>query len=595
MITGNYFEDNAELRFLLRHGVAWEKIVPARERGFADARLYQQSGDDRFALAPNSIDEAIDLYVQALQSAGDFSGNHVAPRAREMEETGLQLVDGQVKFPEAYLQLYGQAIEAGFAAFPLPRSWGGLNFPLPVSLALKEMLTRASNSFEISIAVTFLADVLRRYGNEELKQRYIPAILSGEMSAAMALSEPDFGSDLANVRSRAVKQSDGSYRITGTKRFITHGCGVGKRPAILATRARSSGSGARGLSFFLVQGKDAQVAKIEHKLGLVCSPTCEMIFEDAPAVLIGGEGEGLIKYVMSMLNGGRIGVAVESIGVSHAALSEARKYAGERLQFGVAIEKHAAVARMLNEMDARLQANRALVYQTGELVELYEQRVEVLSEAGQSDREIRRDSEASRLDRLASLWTSLAKLECSEGANRIAYDAMQVFGGVGFTEEYDIARIFRDARISTIYEGTSQIHINAAIAALSVGLGDGDVVHNDCQQRLEQIQDAERRRLCTLRYEEARQIARQVIELPRAARDQFAQDAVYSFVAALCLMLLARLCDLAAQHAEPDFSEKMASRFDCYLALSSARLAAAGAMLSTGVATSAETTAAARS
>ncbi|MBX7057085.1 MAG: acyl-CoA dehydrogenase family protein [Leptospirales bacterium] len=579
MLSGNYFEDNPDLRFNLQRCLDWDRIVARRERSFRDAKRYQQEGDERFALAPADLAQAQSFYFESLQLAGEFAGKRVAPCARSMEQHGLKLKNGSVQFPPDYARLYQEAADSGFLSFPLPREWGGLNFPLPVSMALKEMLTRADNSFEISVAVSFLADVLRRFGPEDLKQLYIPQIVSGQLSAAMALTEPDYGSDLAHVRTRAELQADGSYRISGAKRFITHGCGVGDRPAILFTLARTSGDGARGLSFFLVHGKDVEVSRIEHKLGLVCSPTCEIVYDNAPAVLIGREGEGLIKYVMSMLNGGRMGVAVESVGISQAALSEARKYASERKQFGAAIETHPAVARMLDEMDARLQANRALVFQAAQYVELYEQRCEELIEAGHGDREIRRDEEASRLDRISHLWTSLAKLECSEGANRIAYDAMQIHGGVGFTEEFDIARIFRDARISTIYEGTSQIHINAALAAFTSGLGERDVVHLDFHERIENLGDDSRKEQCRALYQRARAVAQCVLQLARSERDYLARDAVESVAAALATALLAAQCDLLEGEWSGEFAERKRKAFEVYLRLARQRVAAAQAAL----------------
>ncbi len=601
MIISNYYEDNPDLQFVIEHFIDWERLLPLHERNFADAKEYHRSQDERLMLAPSDVAEALENYRAVLLQIGEFSGKKVAPAAREIEESGLDLKNGKVIFPEIYMRLFDMAVEAGYnCSFALPRRVGGLQMPLVTVMALKEMLTRADNSFEIAIAVTFLAQVLYRYAPQELIDAYLAPMMRGQYTAAMGLSEPDFGSDLSHIRTWAKKEPDGSYRITGTKRFITHGCGVGNRPALIFTLARTSNRGARGLSFFLVKSSDVEVSRIEHKLGLTCSPTCELVYDNTPAHLIGVEGIGLVKYVAAMLNSGRIGVAIESVGVAQAAYEEACKYAGQRIQFGTPIEEIPAVQRMLQEMDALLQSMRALVYRTAQLIDieisindqLAEAQMEVQTEAQteiqtkvQTERQLTgasaNEQEADkrrkllRLDRLTKLLTSVSKFICSEYANRVAYEALQVFGGVGFTEEYDIARIYRDARISTIYEGTTQIHINTTVSLLTEGLKNGAFVEEYILSEIGALQDDDRSSLLRGHLSQLQQLCDLWRQLERKKRDYLAKDIAFYFGHLFSLILLALQLERAEQNCPDPFVRRKRAAFENYLLLSEAVFASA--------------------
>ncbi|MEM7180949.1 MAG: acyl-CoA dehydrogenase family protein [Spirochaetota bacterium] len=567
MIVRNYFDDNPDLQFTLKHFVNWQEIIPLRENNFADFQKYRQTQDDRYALAPENTAQAVENCLDILQQVGEISGKNVASASRTMEEQGLKLVEGKVIFPDEFIKLYETVAGAGILSAPIGREYGGLNMPLPALMAMKEMLTRGDNSFEIAVAVSYLSNIVYKFCPEEMKEEFIPKIISGELTAAMGLSEPDFGSDLAHVRSKAVKQEDGSYRITGSKRFITHGCGIGDKPAIIFTLARTSGSGGKGLSFFLVHSKDVVVSRIEDKLGLHCSPTCELVYEDTPATLIGREGDGLIKYVIAMLNHGRLGVAVESVGVAQAALAEAQKYASERVQFGKTLDQIPAVKRMLDEMTAIVQAKRALVYRTAEVVERFELSHEKLVAEGQDARSIRKNPQIVELDKLAKLFTSIAKLMCSEYANKVAYDAVQIFGGAGFTEEYDISKLYRDARISTIYEGTTQIHINTASGVLVEGFKEGGVILEYIRKEIQDWKDTGKKDVVSTLLQECLTLMDAFKEKSSEDRLYLVRDIVYPFAHLFVFSLLGTQIQLSGEQSPENFAEEKQAVFDKYLLL----------------------------
>jgi len=472
MIQNNYFTDNKELLSFFNECVDWSRAVEAYEMGFQDAALYAKNGDDRLSMAPSNLAEALDYYRAILESGGELSGKNLAARAQTMDHTGLKYDNGKVIFPKEMEEAFVAFKEAGLVGYSSRRSHGGLGLPAVVQSFLMELVARADASFSITLGCFALAETIERFASREMIETYVPQMAAGDLSGAMALTEPNHGSDLPNIRTRAVKDEKGNWKITGTKRFITHACGFGDRPSAILTLARTGepGGGARGLSFFLVRTEDIHVAKIEHKMGLHCSPTCEVVYDNSPALLIGEEGKGLVKYAMGMMNTARLSIAAQSLGIAVASQEEALKYAREREQFGKLIQEIPAVRKMLDYGHREIFAMRSLLSEASLAVDLYLWRTEHLAEEGLDEKVIRKDETVRRWDKIASFYTPLAKYYISEICNKVAYNAVQIHGGSGYTEEYDVARLYRDARITTIYEGTTQLQIVAAIGGVVSGM-----------------------------------------------------------------------------------------------------------------------------
>ncbi len=472
MIQNNYFTDNEDLQFHFDLLAEKKEIIDEYEHGFADAAKYKETGDEKLAYAPSTHEEALDYYRTILENVGDLSGNQFSQAARELDEIGLKYKDGKVEFPKLMVENYNKFTEAGLLPYALKRENNGLGLPVSIITILVEVLARADIGFGMTFGVNNLSEVIEKYGSEEQKAKWLPKMASGEYTGAMALSEPNFGSDLSSVMTKAVKQDDGTYRLTGTKRYITHGCGMAEAPSAILTLARTGSpeSGARGLSFFIVDSKDIEVIGIEHKLGLKCSPTCEIAYENSPAELIGEEGRGLTKFAMGMMNGARLGVGNLSVGNATAAYYEAVKYAEEREQFGKKIKDIPAVKKILDKMEREVAAMRCLNMEAAYSIDMYHWRSEHLLESGKSEREVRKDAHVQFWDRIATLFTPLCKYYSSEVANQLAYDCIQIHGGAGFTEDYDAARIYRDSRILSIYEGTTQLQMLAAIGGVTAGM-----------------------------------------------------------------------------------------------------------------------------
>lgn len=473
MISNNYFTDNEDVLAQFEQLVDWEEIVKAYEGDdFADAKKYKETGDEKYAMAPGSVADAIEYYRAMFESAGEIAGTIVSQKSQEMDHEGLKFENGKVTFPEAMTESYMAIQEAGLQPYSLNRKFGGLGIPVTAQVFFMEMISRADASMAIAAGCANLGETIERYGSKEMVEEWVPKMARGEVIGAMALTEPNHGSDLPNIRTKAEQREDGTWIINGTKRFITHGCGFTNTPSVILTLARTGSpeSGARGLSFFLVKGEDVQIAGIEHKMGLHCSPTCEVVYEDTPGILIGETGQGLVKYAMGMMNTARLSIAGQSLGIAVAAHKEARKYAQEREQFGKTIENIPAVKKMLDRMEREEAAMRTLILETGRTIDRYLWRAERLEHEGKNDREIRKDEEVRKWDKIASFLTPLSKYYISEMCNTLAYDAVQIHGGSGYTEEYDVARIYRDARITNIYEGTTQLQVVAAIGGVVAGM-----------------------------------------------------------------------------------------------------------------------------
>ncbi|HNN74498.1 MAG TPA: acyl-CoA dehydrogenase family protein [Leptospiraceae bacterium] len=472
MIQNNYFNTNEDLKKQFSDIIDWKEIVDAFENGFADAEEYKKTSNEHLQYAPSNYEDAIEYYRTLLENLGDITGTTVASLAAEMDRIGLKYDSGNVTFPDAMIKAYKAVQETGLQPYGISRRRGGLGIPCTVQALMMELLGRADASLAIALGCANLAETIERFASKEMSDKYVPLMASGELTGAMALTEPNYGSDLPGVQTKAEKGADGIWRLTGTKRFITHACGFAGTPSVILTLARTGSptSGARGLSFFLVHGKDVHVASIEKKMGLHCSPTCEVVYDNSPGELIGEESQGLVKYAMGMMNTARLSIAAQAMGIGSAAYFEAKKYASERVQFGKTIDKIPAVRKMLDLMERETAAMRCLLIEASRTVDLYLWRLERLEHSGLPDREVRKDEQVRKWEKLANYFTPLSKYYTSEMCNKVAYDAVQIHGGSGYTEDYDVSRIFRDARITNIYEGTTQLQVVASIGGVVAGM-----------------------------------------------------------------------------------------------------------------------------
>ncbi|MGB9625488.1 MAG: acyl-CoA dehydrogenase family protein [Phycisphaerae bacterium] len=459
----NYFEDNDDIRFLFDH-IDLAAIAAVQEDGFT------RSAGPGAEYAPVNAADAIDNYRRILRIVGDIAANFIAPRAERVDRDGHTLnEDGTVTLGPCVQENIRRLAQADLMGFTLPREYGGLNCPNLVYTMAIEIISRADASLMNIFGLQGIAETINAFASPEIKQEYLPRFSRGEVTGAMALTEPDAGSDLQSVGLRAWQDEDGVWRLTGVKRFITNGCGE-----ILLTLARSEPEvkDGRGLSLFLVERcPRVRVRHLEHKLGIHGSPTCELVYDDVPARLIGERQRGLVTYVMSLMNGARVGIAAQSLGIAEAAFREARRYAHTRKQFGVPIERLPAVAELIVDMKVHIEAARALTYETSRVCDLENNNLRVLEFHKPTDPEElkRRKADARTLKRLNSMLTPMSKYYASEMAVKVANDALQVLGGSGYMQDYPVERYLRDARITTIYEGTTQLQIVAAVRGVCSG------------------------------------------------------------------------------------------------------------------------------
>ena len=459
----NFFTDNEDIQFLFNH-MNVPELAAAQEDDFT--RNTGPGGE----YAPIDADDAIDNYRRILTITGDVAANHVAPRAERVDREGNTLnEDGTVTLGQAVRENLEMLARADLMGFTLPRKYGGLNCPNLIYTIAIEIISRADASLMNVFGLQGIAETIYAFADDEIRDAYLPRFTSGKLTGAMVLTEPDAGSDLQAVSLRAWQDDDGRWRLTGVKRFITNGCGD-----ILLTLARSEPEtkDGRGLSLFLAErGPRIKVRHLEQKLGIHGSPTCELVYDDAPARLIGERQRGLITYVMSLMNGARVGIAAQSLGIAEAAFRVAREYAHTRKQFGVAIEQLPAVAEMVTDMKIAIEATRALVYETSRVCDLENNNTRVLEFNRPTDEHElkRRRANARVLKRLNGMLTPISKYYASEMCVRVANDAIQVLGGSGYMQDYPVERHLRDARITTIYEGTSQLQIVAAVRGVCAG------------------------------------------------------------------------------------------------------------------------------
>ena len=452
----NFFSDNKDLQFHLGHPMM-RRIVELKERGFAEKDLYDY--------APQDFDDAMDSYRRVLEIAGEVCGDVIAPNAEEVDHEGPRVVNDHVEYASGTVRNMKAIVDAGLSGLTLPRKYDGLNFPLVCFVMANEMVARADAGFENIWGLQDCAETLNEFASEEIKQKFLPWVSAGA-TCAMDLTEPDAGSDLGAVMLKATwSEERQTWLLNGVKRFITNGDGD---VSLVLARTEEGTTDARGLSMLVYDKRDGgvKVRRIENKLGIKGSPTCELVFTNAPAQLVGDRKMGLIKYVMSLMNAARLGIGAQSVGLCEAAYREALKYAQEREQFGKPIIRFAAVSEMLSNMKAKLQGARALLYETTRFVEIYKQYTHISHERSLEPEE---RQEMKFYNRLADGFTPLVKLFSSEYANQLAYDAVQIHGGSGFMKDYPCERLYRDARIMNIYEGTSQLQVVAAINAVTKG------------------------------------------------------------------------------------------------------------------------------
>lgn len=451
----NYYTDHPEIEFHLDHPLM-KRIVGLKEKGYADK--------DQFADAPVCYEDAIENYKRVLDITGDVAANIIEPNSESVDLEGPHLVDGRMVYASKTVENIDATCKAGLWGVSMPRKYGGLNLPNVVFSMLSEVISAADAGFQNIWSLQSCIDTLYEFGSEEQRQKYIPRVCEGA-SMSMDLTEPDAGSDLQRVMLKATQDEDGTWRLNGVKRFITNG---DSDIHLVLARSEEGTHDGRGLSMFIYdkQSGGVTVRHIEHKLGIHGSPTCELVFKNAKAELCGSTRMGLIKYVMALMNGARLGIAAQSVGVEQEAYNEGLSYAKERMQFGKKIISFPAVYDMLSRMKAKLDAGRSLLYQTARYVDLYK----ALEDIGR-DRKLTPEErqELKKWNRLADAFTPLAKGTNSEWANQNAYDAISIHGGSGFIMEYKSQRLFRDARIFSIYEGTTQLQVVAAIRYITNG------------------------------------------------------------------------------------------------------------------------------
>ena len=445
----NFYKDNKDLKFQFRHPLM-NKIVDLKEQNYKDAGKYDY--------APCIAYDAIDSYEKVMEILGEICGDIISVNAEEVDKKGAHHENGRVTYAPGTQQNQDVLIQAGLYGMSLPREFGGLNFSMVPYVMAAELVARADAGFANIWGLQDCAETINEYATEEIKNEFLPRINIGA-TCSMDLTEPDAGSDLQAVMLKAtLNDKDGKWYLNGVKRFITNGDAEIK---LVLARSEEGTTDARGLSYFVYDKAwgGVNVRRIENKLGIKGSPTCELVFNNAPAKLVGERKLGLIKYVMSLMNGARLGVGAQSVGISEAAYREALKYAHERAQFGKPIIQFPAVYEMLAVIKAKLQASRALLYETTRFVDVYKSYGFIAEERKLTPEE---RTESKQYQKLADMFTPVLKLMASEYSNQNAYDSLQIHGGSGFMKDYPIERIFRDARITTIYEGTSQLQVVAA-------------------------------------------------------------------------------------------------------------------------------------
>ncbi|MGM9728083.1 MAG: acyl-CoA dehydrogenase family protein [Prevotella sp.] len=451
----NYYSDHPEIEFHLNHPLM-KRVVDLKERNYVEK--------DQFEDAPVNYEDAIENYKRLLDITGDVAANIIEPNSEDVDLEGPHLENGRMIYASKTFENLDATRKAGLWGLSMPRRYGGLNLPNAIFSMASEIIAAADAGFQNIWSLQSCIDTLYEFGSEEQRQKYIPRICAGE-TMSMDLTEPDAGSDLQRVMLKATQDEDGTWRLNGVKRFITNG---DSDIHLVLARSEEGTKDGRGLSMFIYDKRDGGVTvrHIEHKLGIHGSPTCELVYKNAKAELCGNTRLGLIKYVMALMNGARLGIAAQSVGVEQEAYNEGLAYAKERAQFGEKIINFPAVYDMLSRMKAKLDAGRSLLYCCARYVDIYKALEDIARDSKLTPEE---RQEMKKYTRLADAFTPLAKGMNSEYANQNAYDAISIHGGSGFIMEYKCQRLFRDARIFSIYEGTTQLQVVAAIRYITNG------------------------------------------------------------------------------------------------------------------------------
>lgn len=451
----NFYTDNPDLKHHLSHPMM-QKIVELKERNYSEA--------EKFDYAPLNFEDAMDNYDKVLEIVGDLCGGVIAENAEAIDHEGPKVENGRVSYASGTQQNLEVCRQAGLMGMAMPRRFGGLNFPITPYIMAADIVSRADAGFENLWGLQDCAETLYEFGSEDQRERYIPRVCAGE-TMSMDLTEPDAGSDLQAVMLKATKKEDGTWVLNGVKRFITNG---DSDIHLVLARSEEGTTDGRGLSMFIYDKRNGgvNVRRIENKMGIKGSPTCELTYKNAPAELCGDTRMGLIKYVMALMNGARLGIAAQSVGISELAYREALQYARERKQFGKAIIEFPAVSELVTVIKTKLDASRSLLYETSRYVDLYKAYEDIARERPLTGDERK---EMKTFKKLADALTPMAKGMSSEYCNQNAYDCIQVHGGSGFMKDYACERLYRDARITSIYEGTTQLQVVAAIRHVTTG------------------------------------------------------------------------------------------------------------------------------
>lgn len=466
----NYFLDNKDLQFTLNH-LDLEEAVTLREHEFKYAKEYDH--------APTGFADALDSYRRVVSVIGEICGENIESRSREVDENGPHFENNTVTYHPLTQQNLEDLTKAGVMGVMLPYQYGGLNYPVSIYTMMTEMVSRADASLQNLFGLQDIAETIAEFGNDEQKAAYLPGFATGEFDGSMDLTEPDSGSDLQSVRLRAHQDpKTGQWYLNGMKRFITNGC---SKVHLVLARSEEGTSDGRGLSMFICEAcPELVVRRIEDKLGIHGVATCELQYNNVPAQLCGQRRRGLTRYVMSLMNGARIAISAQALGIAEASFRLARKYAGEREQFKKAIDQFPPVYEMLASMKTRVTAARALLYEATRAVDLrtvYTHMTEQLP-SDQITPEIR--EKQKYYNKLAALLTPISKALSTEIANSVAYDCIQIHGGTGYMKDFNAERYYRDARITNIYEGTTQLQVVAAI---------GGVMQRDGAKRIKELMD----------------------------------------------------------------------------------------------------------
>ena len=453
----NFYTDNKDLQFHFEN-MDISGIITLKEDDFSESELFPD--------APGNGTEAKDNCRRVLELVGEICGENIAPRAEEVDKEGATFKEGTVRYAAGTSDALKRLSQAGLMGFTLPRKYGGLNLPKTIYIMSIEMVSRADAALMNLYGLQGISEIINHFGTEEQREKYLPGFCRGDITGAMALTEPDAGSDLPSARLKAWEDENGNWYLNGVKRFITNGCA---EVMLVMGRSEADINDARGLSLFIYEKDEKmKIRRIEEKLGIHGSPTCELQFNDAPAELLGVRKRGLIKYTMELMNGARLGVSAQALGIAEAAFREANTYAMKRIQFNQTINKFEPVYEMLTNMRVNIEASRTLLYESARIVDMKEGIEKKIDLYPEKKLELKADLRI--YSQYENLFTPMLKCYVTEMGNKLCYDAIQVHGGVGYTSSFNSERHYRDIRITNIYEGTTQLQVVAATGAIHKGL-----------------------------------------------------------------------------------------------------------------------------